>query len=131
MATSRRILMVEDDEDGALALCALLETWGHRVSVARTGQRAVDIATAEMPEVVVTDLALPDMVGSRMIQAIRSLAGGGDAFIIAYSGFHRLERLALEAGCDAFILKPKIEGLQALLETGLALRRVVKRPGCA
>ena len=113
---SRRILVIESNADSAEALCTLLEVWGHRVSFASTGARGIEMATVEAPDVIVVDLGLGDMDGSDVIRRIRLRGGTAPPWIIAYSGYNERRVAARDAGCDAFVLKPDLDGLQASID---------------
>ena len=116
MAPSRHILLIENDADVSDALRALLEVWGHRVSCARTGPHGVEIALLDALDVIVLHLGLSDLDGCEVIRRIR--AGRRDApWIIAYSGYHERRIQARAAGCDAFVLKPRLEELQASINS--------------
>ena len=112
---SRRILVIESNADGAEALCSLLEVWGHRVSFASTGARGIEMAIVDAPDVIVLDLGLSDIEGSAVIRRIRA-DGRNAPWIIAYSGYNERRVAAGDAGCDVFVLKPDIDGLQASIE---------------
>jgi CheY-like chemotaxis protein len=108
-----RILLVDDDADGRDALGALLRLWGYRVDVAETGARAIELTVSRRPDIVILDLGLPDMMGEAVCVAVK--VGPAPPFVVAYSGYHRLEAEARAAGCDAFVLKPELEQLKRLL----------------
>ena len=95
----QRVLLVDDDHDSLEATAALLTWWGYAVDVAETGRRAIELA-ARCPAIVVLDLGLPDMKGAAVIAAMKALPV--PPFIVAYTGFHRLEAEARTAGCDRF-----------------------------
>jgi len=116
-SVSRRILVIEDDVDGERAVCALLTHWGHRVVSSETGERGIELALVAAPEVIVLDLGLADMDGCDVIRRIRSARPRDRPWIIAYSGYHLRHDRAREAGCDAFVLKPSIDGLQSAIES--------------
>ena len=61
--TQRTVLVVDDEEAIAEAVRARLESEGYRVLVAYDGPQALDMATAEHPDLVVLDLMLPGMDG--------------------------------------------------------------------
>src|SRR5215813_4866390 len=54
-----RILLVEDFEDGRIALSKLLQVEGYTVLEATDGAQAIEIATRERPDLVLMDLSLP------------------------------------------------------------------------
>jgi two-component system KDP operon response regulator KdpE len=110
----RRILIIERDPDNRESLGMLLEARGHDVYLAATGERAIALAAKRNPDIVLFDFGLPDMDAHRAIAAIKSMRS--TPFVIAYTGFHTREREARAAGCDAFVLKPSVELIIAILE---------------
>jgi DNA-binding response OmpR family regulator len=79
---SLRVLLVDDDVDCAESLKLYLESRGFRVEVAKSGGQAQVLLARMAPQVVVTDLRLPDMPGN----AVASLAREGGAGVIALTG---------------------------------------------
>ena len=68
---SRRILVVDDDVDGAETLAILLRVAGHDVQVAHDGPSTLKIAAAFLPEVVFLDVSMPGMDGGEVLQYIQ------------------------------------------------------------
>jgi len=118
------VLLVEDDAEGRDALAALLRFWGYAVDVAETGRQALELA-ARCPAIVVLDIGLPDMTGAAVTVAMKALPV--PPFIVAYTGFHRLEAETHAAGCDGFVLKPGIEALRAVLATATLIPARAKK----
>ena len=108
-----RVLIVEDHSDNRDSLGLLFQTWGFEVALAVDGEHAIALATQWRPHVVVLDLGLPGIQGEEVAIIIK--AAPHPPHVIAYSGYERLEKKALEAGCDAFILKPGLETLAGLM----------------
>ena len=108
-----RVLVIEDDPDNRESLALLLEAWGYLVSVAETGERGIALAIAERPHIVLLDLGLPCIQGTQAATIIKAVPTS--PFIVAYTGFDRLEDAAVTAGCDAFIVKPGLDQLAELL----------------
>ena len=104
----RRILVVDDNVDAADSLGTLLRLAGHEVRVVHDGRGAVDAAAEFLPEVVLLDIAMPDMDGYDVARRLRQLAGGETALIVAVTGFGRDEdrRRAKAAGFDLHVTKP-------------------------
>jgi PAS domain S-box-containing protein len=105
--TTRRVLLVEDNEDTREVLRELLEMWGHRVEVAEDGFKGVKLFPELRPHVALVDLGLPGMDGFQVARKIRESEGGKDVFLVAltgYSGEHRTQ--AVEAGFNLHIVKP-------------------------
>jgi CheY-like chemotaxis protein len=101
------VVVVDDNEDNAELLAALIEEYGHRVRVAGDGSSALELLEKELPELVILDLELPDMEGFDV--AIQMRQRFGDGFRIAactgHSGAAMRER-ARECGIDSFMAKP-------------------------
>jgi len=107
-SASRRVLVVDDNIDSAEVLGTLLEQLGHEVFVAYTGARAIEVAHERRPDVVLLDLALPDVSGYDVARRLRADAHLAGLRIIGVSGFggdeHR--KRALEAGIEEYMVKP-------------------------
>jgi CheY-like chemotaxis protein len=113
---ARRILIVDDNEDITEPLCLLLGQRGYEVETAATAQWGIARAAAWRPDIVILDLALPDMEGEQAVSALKS--DGRRPFVVAYTGFHHREAAARAAGCDAFVMKPGLDVI-ALAEAAL------------
>jgi CheY-like chemotaxis protein len=116
------ILVCDDNADGAEALAYLLKTWGHTVHVANDGSSALAQAAESRPEVVVLDIAMPDMDGYEVARRIRALPGMASAMLIALTGFGQARDHARtrEAGFDHHLLKPAdVRQLHGLIESRL------------
>jgi CheY-like chemotaxis protein len=105
---------------------SLLETWGHRVTVAADGTAGLAQALAEKPRVALIDVGLPGIDGYQVAQNLRSSEVGRDMLLVALTGYGRPEdrARALECGFDFHLVKPvQPEKLQALLAAPLQGRR--------
>ncbi len=102
-----RILVVDDDVDGADALAALLTQSGHDVKVAYDGSRALGLAVGFAAEAAILDLAMPGMDGFEVARALRH-AYGTNLRLIAFSGQDDVTtRRRIEAtGFDDYMRKP-------------------------
>ena len=112
MAPAPRILVVEDDADGRDPLAEILGLQGYAVTGAADGATAIGQLGAF--DVVVLDLGLPDVAGVDVIRAARALPDG--PAVVVFSGHHRLRADAEAAGCAAFVLKPDLDELLAVIE---------------
>lgn len=117
---ARRVLVVDDNEDAAESLAALLRIFGHEVGVALDGEQALALAPELRPDIVLLDLGMPRMDGHEVARRMRAEPWGGAMKIVALSGFgdssdrHR----SLEAGCDDHLVKPvSPTDLQSVLAT--------------
>lgn len=104
----RRILIVDDDTDGAASLSMLLTMVGHEIATAHDGIEAVDAAGRFEPHIVLLDLDLPKLNGYDVCRRLRAESWGNQALIVAVTGWadeaHRMQALA--AGFDMHLVKP-------------------------
>ena len=105
---SRRVLIVEDNQDAQDALKCLLELWGHEVMVASDGAAGIQLALAHRPEVALVDLGLPTVDGYEVARQIRAGLGASAPLMIALTGYGAPEQRAqaLSAGFGLHIVKP-------------------------
>jgi len=117
---SRKILIIEDNDDNRNTLRALLACMGHDVDVAQDGMLGIERARAFKPEVALIDIGLPGLNGYRVAEALRTEPWGGGMVLIALTGYGQSEdrKRAFEAGFDAHLVKPvNFENLLSLLDT--------------
>jgi signal transduction histidine kinase/CheY-like chemotaxis protein len=103
-----RILMVEDNRDGAETLQTLLRLAGHEVALAVTGPEGVELARRFRPDVVLCDIGLPGMDGFAVGRALRQDSTTARSRLIVLSGYGQEEdrRKSREAGFDLHLTKP-------------------------
>jgi PAS domain S-box-containing protein len=104
----RRVLIIEDNVDGAETLRDVLELCGHDVRVAFDGREGLEVARAFRPEVVLCDIGLPGMTGYEVARAIRSDERLRGTVLVALTGYSLPEdqRRATEAGFAYHVRKP-------------------------
>jgi CheY-like chemotaxis protein len=103
-----RILVADDNADGADSLAMLLQADGHVVLTAPDGRRAVEVAEAFVPDVILMDVAMPNLDGLEATREIRRRPWGQKIRIIALTawGQETERRRTREAGMDAHLVKP-------------------------
>jgi CheY-like chemotaxis protein len=117
VVTSRRILVVDDNEDATETLSMLLKLSGHEVAVAADGESALAAAEKLRAEIVLLDVGLPGMHGYEVAERLRSLPETRNAVIVALTGYGQEQdrQRAKEAGFDYHFVKPvdfrKLESL--------------------
>ncbi|WP_425618152.1 response regulator [Anatilimnocola sp. NA78] len=107
--TPLRILIVEDNKDGADSLAMLLRIQcAHTVDVAYTGLQALQVVNVHRPDVVLLDLGLPIMNGYQVAEALRGLPNSHEIVIIAITGHSNPEDLEVSkaVGIDLHLAKP-------------------------
>jgi CheY-like chemotaxis protein len=103
-----RILVIEDNEDNLVLMRLLLERAKYEVLVAIDGSTGLDIASKEQPEIILLDLAMPEMDGWEVARELKASILTKEIPIIAVTA-HSLPKdreRAFEAGCDAIVGKP-------------------------
>ncbi len=106
---SRRVLVIEDNEDAARTLGEFLELSDFEVEIAFDGQSGVDIAQRFRPEVVISDIGLPGHIdGYEVARLLRSAANPAEVYLIALSGYtdESSRQRALRSGFHCYVFKP-------------------------
>lgn len=102
------ILVAEDNPDNRNLLTRRLERQGWNVVTAEDGREAVDVCRSSKPDLVLMDIAMPNMNGLEATRALRADPATAGTKIIAVTAHamdaNRIE--CIEAGCDDFATKP-------------------------
>ncbi|HET8674989.1 MAG TPA: response regulator [Blastocatellia bacterium] len=113
------VLIVEDSQDTLDMLRALFERIGCRVLTADSAAAAMEIASADRPGIIISDIGMPDANGYEMLEQLRRIPGLERVPAIAVSGYAMEEDQdrALAAGFSAHMAKPvDLEKLLALIQ---------------
>ena len=104
----RTILIVDDFDDTRLLLRTWLQKKGFRVIEAEDGNRAVDAAERNRPDLIIMDVEMPELDGLEATRRIRNLDNFAGVPIVAVSayGADQYRELALAAGCDEYVSTP-------------------------
>jgi CheY-like chemotaxis protein len=124
-----KILLVEDNEMNRDMLSRRLERRGHSVVMAEDGQRGVDLARSELPDLILLDMSLPVIDGWEAARRIKAEQATNAIPIIALTA-HAMagdREQALQAGCDDYDTKPVelkrlLTKIESLLEKKAAAR---------
>jgi PAS domain S-box-containing protein len=105
---SRRVLIVDDNEDGATSLARILEIAGHTTATAHDGYEALTAAERFRPHVVLLDLGLPKLNGYEACRRLREQPWGKDVLMVAVTGWgaETYRQRSREAGFDTHVVKP-------------------------
>jgi PAS domain S-box-containing protein len=117
-AAGRRVLVVDDNRDGAESLAEMLRLLGHETHTAHDGVEAVEAAERLSPDLILMDVGMPRLNGLDATRRIRERPWGRDVVVIALTGWGQdadRER-SRDAGCDGHLVKPvELAALQRLL----------------
>ena len=115
--TSKKVLIAEDNRDGAESLRHLLEAWGHQAEAAHDGGSAVERAVSFRPEVVILDINMPVLDGYQAARLLK--VADHKVLLIAMTGAPSVETRgrARDAGFHHHYIKPiDLEELKELLD---------------
>src|SRR5262249_8148319 len=120
-----KILLIDDSQDLLDSYVAFLETaTSYEVRAATSGRAGLDIARSWRPDIVVTDIMMPNMNGFDLITHMRSEMPPPLPLIVAMSGFPDVEREARYRGAQVFQAKPvDPDDLVTLIDSLLAKRQ--------
>jgi two-component system CheB/CheR fusion protein len=115
-----RVLVADDSRDTADSLAILLVLWGYDARVAYAGAAALQLAFAYQPNVLLLDVAMPELSGYDLARRIRQEDRFDGALLVALTGYgdegHRL--LGQAAGFDHYLVKPiELSSLEKLLRS--------------
>ena len=103
-----QVLVVEDNEKSMKLFRDVLQAKGYRTLEARTGTRAVELATAHRPDLVLMDIQLPDIDGVEALGRLRAETGTASIPVLSLSAHAKAGGRArfLAAGFDGYVSKP-------------------------
>ncbi len=106
--TGVHILIVEDDNDSRNVLAVLLQRLGALVEAVASAKEAFERVQARRPDVLVSDIGMPDEDGYSLIRRVRQLDGSGRVPAIALTAYARQQdaNSAIESGYDRHLPKP-------------------------
>src|ERR1044072_5369110 len=111
-----KILVIEDHTDTSQVITLLLGVEGITVSTAADGYEGLDKANAERPDLIITDLMMPNLDGIQMIKRLRNQAEFVKVPILALTAYaEEMASEAIEAGADRVVAKS--ENLDTLIDT--------------
>ena len=104
----RSVLLIDDDEATRMFLRTLLQRAGADVRVASSVREGSKLLETWKPQVIVTDIAMPDQDGYAMLQHVRGSRATENIPILALTAYGRADdrARALRAGFDSYLRKP-------------------------
>ncbi len=112
MAEHKHILVVDDETQITRVLRTSLSSHGYDIRVANDGETALEIMKDWTPDLVITDLSMPNMDGLELCRRLR-LRSSIPIIVLSVRGEERTKVKALDAGADDYVTKPF--GMEELL----------------
>ena len=121
-AAPMKILVVDDHQDGAESMSALLALQGHEVRMAHDGEAALAAADAFRPDVMLLDIGLPLLSGYEVCRRLREQPWGRQITVIALTGWGDQDAVTKgeAAGFDRHLVKPVDEAVLVATLAGLS-----------
>ena len=108
-----KILVIDDDQGTRIVLREILRSEGYDVSLAEDGERGLQLARAERPSLVITDILMPRVDGFRFLSEVRKDPDLRDLPVVFYTGNYldrEDEKLAGDLGVTKYLIKPVAPG---------------------
>lgn len=121
MQARPHILVVDDEPQITRVLRTTLNAQGYEIRVANDGETALEMAKDFAPDLVITDLAMPNMNGIELCRNLRKVSQV-PILVLSVRGEERSKVEALDSGADDYITKPFSTG-ELLARVRAALRR--------
>jgi pilus assembly protein CpaE len=105
---ANKILVVDDDLDTLRLVGLMLERQGYQIVAASSGHQALALAKAELPDLVLLDIMMPDIDGFQVTRQLRADPTTQDMLIIMFTAKGQMEEKleGFEAGADDYLTKP-------------------------
>ena len=117
-----KILYIEDNFDNMTLVRRVLEIEGYEVIAAETGQEGLAKAKESKPDIIITDINLPDIDGYQVTDRLKSDKNTAHIPVVAMTAnvMKKDRENVFLAGCDAYISKPiDIDALPSQIESFL------------
>jgi CheY-like chemotaxis protein len=110
------VLIVDDEKEVAATIAEMLRKYGFSTTLCYSGVQAIELYRTEWEKfnIVIIDMAMPDMDGKETYLRLREINSSIDAIISSGFALNKDIELTLKAGCNAFLQKPYSQ--QELLE---------------
>ena len=114
-----RILFVDDDPLTLETLRRSVEIFGHEAILASSGEEAQTLAADQKPDMIMTDMRLPDIDGLSLVRLFKESPDLSEIPVIVLSASPEMDvaELSLASGAEEFITKPvRLQTLQEVIQ---------------
>lgn len=106
MADEKKILVVDDEQQLALAMKIRLQAKGYQVVMAHDGRQAMEVAQQERPDLILLDVLMPVMDGYSCVRELNAKFGRGKIPVIVLTARDRMKDLFELEGIEDYVVKP-------------------------
>jgi two-component system, OmpR family, KDP operon response regulator KdpE len=121
MESRKRVLVVDDEQQITMVMRSGLTKHGFDVRVAAEGESALELFQLWTPDLVITDLSMPNMNGLEVCRRLRAISSV-PIIVLSVKGDEAVKIEALDAGADDYVTKPFAMG-EFMARVRAALRR--------
>ena len=127
---SLRVLMIEDDSAVAEMYRLRLSADGYVVTIARTGEEGLELATGTRPDLIYLDLRLPAMDGFEVLKRLRNEPGTAETPVIILTNYGRPELVerGLKLGALEFLIKADTTPARLAETAGRWTQSIIRAP---
>ena len=121
----KTVMIIEDEEDAAELFAEMMRVSGYRVVKTSKSVPAIEIMTAEKPDVILLDIMMPEVSGLDILRAMRRdpALANIPVVIITAKGMPADIKNGMEAGASTYLTKPV-----GFLDLKEAVERALGRP---
>ena len=106
MAEAKKILVVDDEQQLALAVKIRLQSRGYQVVTANDGRQALELAEKDQPDLVILDVLMPVMDGYSCLRELNTRFGRGKIPVIVLTARDRMKDLFELEEIEDYVIKP-------------------------
>lgn len=113
------ILFIDDDPMTLETLSRSIEIFGHQALIASSGEQAQELVAGESPDLIMTDMNLPDIDGISLVKHLKADPRTSSIPIVVLSASPEVDagEIALAAGAEEFLEKPlRLDKLQSVID---------------
>ena len=106
MAEAKKILVVDDEQQLALAVKIRLQSRGYQVTTASDGRQGLDAVEQSVPDLIILDVLMPVMDGYTFLRELHTKVGRGKIPVIVLTARDRMKDLFELEGIEDYVIKP-------------------------
>jgi two-component system response regulator MprA len=125
--SNKKILLVDDEEQLALAVKIRLQSKGYQVTTATNGRQALEAMAKDAPDLVLLDVLMPVMDGYSCLRELNQRFGRGKIPVIVLTARDQLKELFELEGIDDYVIKP-FDHEDLLVRIDRVLQRHANKP---